>query len=106
MTTTISDIAADVRRLCLEHFPRSTDTEFRIYVDDSGDETEIPSDITRLAMIGAMVLATHTLRSAGGWMTTALRDGRTTSAFFFDRDHGGDELRSLHAAFLWAKEAP
>jgi hypothetical protein len=63
------------------------------------------TEVSRLALGMAMVLATNAKRLfAGGWVVgIAGPDGTLTHHESMDRDHGGDWLLSLHAAFIWSR---
>ena len=105
--TTLSQIAADVRRLAGEQPPfvvwDSEDPDDVYTTDAARDETD------RLALIGAMVLATYAARGCRPryngecWCVRCPKTG--VYHVEHDRDHSNDPLLSLHAAFLWAKEA-
>lgn len=109
---TLSQIAADVRRLAPEQWPASwkivgpDDNPARLYAEvPSGAWVVLPDDIARLALGMAMVLALDwrvERHPRGGWsIETADRNVDTEA--FYDSDHGDDWLLSLHAAMLWAK---
>ena len=105
--TTLSQIAADVRRLATKQPP------FVVWDSDDPDDVYTTdaarAETDRLALIGAMVLACPRGIQRGsmgcGPVWFAWRETHE-SEFFDDRDHGNDPLLSLHAAFLWAKEMP
>lgn len=101
---TLSQIAADLRRLAPETAPLA------VWLGEDPDQiytTEEERDQTdRLAIVGAMVLACPRGIQRGsmgcGPVWFAWRETQE-SQFFDDRDYDDDPLLSLHAAFLWAK---
>lgn len=73
---------------------------------------QLPDDIARDMLIGAMVMATKARRGENGWEVVCLvRNDFGGTAFHTiylpDSDHGNDPLRSLLAAFerVYATEA-
>lgn len=119
-TPTLSQIAADVRRLApdvlrhsvsactrTEDFHRDHDEDYLSFRADAGADAALKD---RLALVGSMVLACRVRRTLYGWETACpvIDDyGRMAyrHCYFPDYAHGGDWLLSLHAAFLAAKEA-
>ena len=99
--TTLSQIAADVRRLAPEHYPTGLAA---IECVDGGVPADAKTNVARLALIGAMVLACRPTRYEKRWALIASEEaGKATYRIYRDSSHSNDPLLSLHAAFLWAK---
>lgn len=100
MTPTLSQIAADVRRLAPEHLSETAVTCCKDTLGHTRDE------LARLALIGAMSLACKASRLApcdDGWVVPMDEANADKDICRYDVDHGNDPMLSLHAAFLWAK---
>jgi len=99
---TLSRIAADVRRLAPEHLSQAAVTCCKDCMGHTRDH------LARLALIGAMALATDASRDTRSRYAGAVWSVRCPKTGVYrvehDRDHGGDPMLCLHAAFLWAKE--
>lgn len=103
--TTLSQIAADVRRLAADQYPTGLAA---IECVDGGVPADAKTNVARLALIGAMVLACRPerideRRAGGSYPYWSVYNGNGTRRQFIDTDHANDPLLSLHAAFLWAK---
>jgi hypothetical protein len=101
---TLTEIAAEIRKHAPGLLPTSIEVGDKRLWTFCAAETDmsvlLPDDIARHVLGFAMVMDRSPERDDLGWMVMNQR-GQTFG--FADRDHGGDPLLSLYAAWRWAR---